>query len=184
MKTLLSTFILLLTAYTLYAQDNVLRNQQAQEPAVIPSIYLGGPRVGFTFLASDAPITNPLNGEEINPFITQFGWQLETRYFTLDNGTAGLIEFVGLIGGLEQNLFLPSITALIGIRNARGLEFGFGPNLSISGAAFAFAFGANFQSQNINFPINIAFVPGRDVNRISLLFGFNARKSSGPSLGL
>lgn len=107
--------------------------------------------------------------------MTQFGWQFETRYFTLPNGTCGLVEGVILAGGLEQGKFLPSGSLLIGIRNAKGMEFGFGPNLSYSGARFVFAIGTTLKSSNVFFPINLAIVPAADGVRISLLTGFNAR---------
>jgi hypothetical protein len=110
-----------------------------------------------------------------SPTITQFGWQFETRYFTLKSGTSGLVEGVILIGGIEQGLFLPSGSLLIGLRNPNGLEFGFGPNLSLSGVGFVFAGGVTFHSENINFPVNLALVPSSDGLRLSLLFGFNAR---------
>jgi hypothetical protein len=138
---------------------------------------LAGPRLGFTIL-SQRYVDN-IKGEfdrDINPFITQFGWQFETRIFTLDNGVSGLFEFVPLVGGLEQGKFLPSLSALMGIRGAKGFEFGVGPNLSLGGAGLVLAAGTNFQSQGINFPVNFAVAPSRDGARFSLLFGFNSRK--------
>ncbi len=60
-----------------------------------------------------------------------------------------------------------------------------GPNLSLSGIGMVFAVGKNFQSGNLNFPVNIAFVPGKSSawgdgdptgDRISLMLGFNMSK--------
>jgi hypothetical protein len=138
---------------------------------------LSGPRIGFTVMSQRT--VDRIRDEydsDLNPFITQFGWQFETRIFTLDNGVSGLFEFVPLIGGLEQGKFLPSISALVGIRGASGLEIGVGPNLSLAGAGLVFALGANFQSQGINFPVNLAFAPSQYGSRVSLLFGFNSRQ--------
>lgn len=151
----------------------------AQTPyyPVDQQLKLSGPRIGFTILSSrfrDNIMED--HQENIGPFITQFGWQFETRIFTLDNGTSGLFEFVPLVGGLEQGKFLPSLSALVGIRGSKGFEFGVGPNLSVSGAGLVFAVGTNFQSQNINFPVNLAFAPSKDGARFSVLFGFNTRK--------
>lgn len=139
---------------------------------------LSGPRIGFTILSSRfRESVNEEFEENIGPFITQFGWQFETRLFTLENGTMGLFEFVPLIGGLEQGKFLPSLSALVGIRGGKGFEVGAGPNLSLSGAGLVFAVGTNFQSQNINFPVNVAFAPSKDGARFSVLFGFNTRRN-------
>ena len=139
---------------------------------------LSGPRLGFTVLSSR--LVDNLEEEHmetVSPFITQFGWQFETRIFTLENGTSGLFEFVPLVGGLEQGRFLPSLSALVGIRGPKGMEFGVGPNLSVAGAGLVFAAGTNFQSQGINFPVNVAFAPSKDGARFSVLFGFNSRRN-------
>ncbi|WP_026463268.1 hypothetical protein [Adhaeribacter aquaticus] len=147
-----------------------------EQPAVQETIKLNGPRVGFTIIGGD--LATRLKDEfNVNPFITQFGWQFETRLFTTSNGTSGLFEFVPLIGGLEQGKFLPSLNGLIGLRGPKGFEAGLGPNISLAGVGFAFAVGATFQSSNINFPVNLAFVPARDGTRVGLTFGFNSRRN-------
>ncbi|NDK57625.1 hypothetical protein [Pontibacter fetidus] len=166
----------------------VITEEPAQQatpasPAYYPQeqqqhLKLSGPRLGFTVLSSR--LVNNLEEEHqetVSPFITQFGWQFETRIFTLENGTSGLFEFVPLVGGLEQGKFLPSLSALVGIRGPKGLEFGVGPNLSVAGAGLVFAAGTNFQSQGINFPVNVAFAPSKDGARFSVLFGFNSRRN-------
>ena len=140
---------------------------------------LSGPRVGFTILSQrylDYANSSHLFDEPLKPFVTQFGWQFETRFFTLENGASGLLEIVPLIGGVEQGKFLPSLSALLGYRGRKGTEIGIGPNITLSGAALVLAAGTNFQSQGINFPVNIAVVPSQHGVRTSLLIGFNSRK--------
>ncbi|MHC2993200.1 hypothetical protein OB13_17025 [Pontibacter sp. HJ8] len=141
------------------------------------NLRLGGPRLGFTVLSQKYidHISNDYD-TEVNAFMTQFGWQFETRVFTLENGTSGLFEFVPLIGGLEQGKFLPSLSALVGVRGAKGLEFGIGPNVTLGGAGLVLAAGTNFQTQGVNFPVNVAIAPSKDGMRFSILFGFNSRK--------
>ncbi|TGE27755.1 hypothetical protein E5K02_13925 [Hymenobacter metallicola] len=146
-----------------------------EEPA-FDEVHLGGPRIGFTVLTGG--IANKAETQyHVKPFLTQFGWQFETRLFRLPNGTAGLVEIVPLIAGLEQNKFIPSLNALIGIRGPKGLEFGLGPNLSPVSASIALAVGTSFRSHGINFPVNLAVVPGNGGARFSLLFGFNSRRN-------
>lgn len=165
----------------------VITEEPAQQAATpTPSYYqkeqqhlkLSGPRLGFTVLSSRlVDNLEEEHQETVSPFITQFGWQFETRIFTLNNGTSGLFEFVPLVGGLEQGKFLPSLSALVGIRGPKGMEFGVGPNVSVAGAGLVFAAGTNFQSQGINFPVNVAFAPSKDGARFSVLFGFNSRRN-------
>jgi hypothetical protein len=156
-----------------------------------PSKRYGGPRVGVTFLGvgtSRERIAEAFTREDITPWISQFGWQFETRIFTLDDGACGLVEFVPMIGGLEQGLFLPSASGILGFRTRSGVELGVGPNISLSGVGLVLAAGASFKIGKITFPINVVFSPsirkipigGTPTNsgfRLSLVIGFNSRKS-------
>ena len=160
---------------------------------------LSGPRIGFTLLThgSSADVINDRgevkdqNGNTIwsegqkVAFISQYGWQRETRF--VDNGEiAGLVEWVVVVGGMEQGMFLPALSSLVGIRTGNGMEAAIGPNLSLSGIGMVLTIGKNFKSGNLNFPVNIAFVPGKSSawgdggyptgSRISLMLGFNMSK--------
>ena len=92
-------------------------------------------------------------------------------------------------------MFLPSISSVIGARTANGLEFGVGPNLSLSGIGMLFAVGHNFKSGSLNIPVNLVIMPGKDIDgtyvgtdgslkdnpyntgaRISIMVGFNMSK--------
>ena len=148
-------------------------------------LQFSGPRIGFTIIGNGTA-ADYLRDRDRTPFITQFGWQFETRIFTLSKGTTGLFETVLLIGGLEKGMFLPSLSALMGIRGKKGAEFAFGPNLSPTGAGVVIAVGSSFHSENVYFPINLALVPSvsrkndgvpeRTGVRVSLLIGFMTRK--------
>ncbi len=149
-------------------------------------IRYNGPRVGVTFIGPGA-IQDYLSERRKAPLVVQFGWQFETRLFTINNGTSGLVEWVLLVGGTEQGLFLPSATMLLGMRSGmQGYEFGIGPSLSVSGIGMAFAVGGSLKSGKMYFPINLAVVPsaykkngiqgeGPTGVRVSLLIGFNTR---------
>jgi len=173
------------------------KHGHSELPANDQRIKYSGPRFGFTVIGNGTARDYIVNDLGKKPFITQFGWQLETRVFTLDNGTSGLFEWVGLIGGVEQGMFLPSLSGLFGIRLKKGLEFGVGPNLSVSGFAMAFAAGTSLRSGNVYFPVNLAvvtsvprqvyvynekigdyeYVTERTGIRVGLTIGFNTRKS-------
>ena len=151
-------------------------NNRAPNDAIFDEpIHLDGPRVGFTVVSSGVVDKAHDRGIDINPFLTQFGWQFETRLFRLPNGVSGVVELVPLVGGLEQGHFIPSVSGLLGVRGAKGFEFGLGPNLTPLGASIVLAVGTSIQSNGINFPINLAVVPGKEGMRVSLLVGFNTR---------
>ena len=159
---------------------------------------LAGPRIGFTLLThgSSADFINDRSSEYTEydevwtegqkiAFISQYGWQWETRF--VDNGDiAGLVEWVVVVGGMEQGMFLPAVSSLVGIRTGNGMEAAVGPNISLSGIGMVFTLGKNFRSGDLNFPVNIAFVPGKSSAwgdgggptgaRISLILGFNMSK--------
>lgn len=172
----LSSLLCALLAFSAGAQstDSTKATSFANSKVIAP-VQLSGPRLGFTTILPGESADVLKNDLGMSPTFTQFGWQFETQYFALDNGTAGLVEFVGLIGGLEQNKFLPSGSLLIGVRGPSGAEFAFGPNISLSGASFVIATGHTFKNGNLNFPVNFAVVPSSKGVRFSLLFGFNAQ---------
>jgi len=154
----------------------VAPNPQPEEPAPY-MMKLNGPRFGVTYI-SRGELTRKLEEryDITSPVITQFGWQFETQIFNIEGGPSGLIEFVPLIGGLDQGIFLPSASLICGLRAGSGLELGFGPNVSAAGTGVVLAVGTSFTTGNVHFPFNFAVVPSRDGARFSLMCGFNYRK--------
>src|ERR1043166_5876974 len=69
-------------------------------------------------------------GFDLNPLMFQLGYQFEKQY--LNSGTwQGLIEFIPMITGIDQNEFLPSFTLLNGLRNnINGWELGLGGTIA------------------------------------------------------
>lgn len=179
MNTLRLTVLAALLGAMTASAANAQAGPPLKEADVVQPLSLSGPRFGVTFLTSgiQEKVTE-LSGYEVGPVVTQFGWQWETRFFTLDSGPTGVSEWVLLVGGLEQSVFLPSLTWIVGIRSNEGAEFGVGPNVTPAGAALAVAGGVTLQSGPIFFPINFAAVPSRSGLRLSVLTGFNMRQAS------
>ena len=162
---------------------------------------LAGPRIGMTIVTQGSTADfihkgfdyideeNEKLGETGSAFTTQYGWQWESRFADGGGDVVGIVEWIALVGGMEQGLFLPSISSVIGARTSTGLEFGVGPNLSLSGVGMLFAVGHNFKSGSLNMPVNLVYMPGKDIDsnkfggytynsgaRISLMVGFNLAK--------
>ena len=162
---------------------------------------LAGPRIGVTFVTEGSTADfihkgfdyvdrdDVKLGETGSAFTTQYGWQWESRFADGGGDVVGIVEWIALVSGMEQGLFLPSISSVIGARTSTGLEFGVGPNISLSGVGMLFAVGHNFKSGSLNIPINLVFMPGKDIDsdkfggytynsgtRISLMVGFNLAK--------
>jgi hypothetical protein len=133
-----------------------------------------GPRFGMTWLSGDIVDTvASRHGLDIAPVITQFGWQFEHQFASLDEGPVALNEFILLVGGLDQGVFLPSLTWLVGVRTPGNFEFGVGPNVTPLGVALAISSGITFKSGALAVPVNMAIVPSRQGMRASVLTGFN-----------
>ena len=169
---------------------------------------LVGPRVGVTLITAGSTADflhkgfdyidgdNQKLGETGSAFTTQYGWQWESRFADGGGDVVGIVEWIALVGGMEQGKFLPSVTSVVGARTSSGLEFGVGPNLSLSGVGMVFAIGKNFRSGTLNLPVNLVFMPGKKINselynntsgsyeeytyntgaRISIMVGFNMSK--------
>jgi hypothetical protein len=172
-------------------KNKITKKDKDDDDELLPTKRYGGPRIGLTYLSQGS------NRQFVGaPVVSQFGWQFETRIFKLADGSGALFEVIPLIGGLDRGKFLPSISTIFGYRLANGIEFGVGPNLSLSGVGLVYAIGFSFKSGNVTFPINIAFAPSTnnflyeeyDPNfnptddykytgsRLSLIIGFNSRK--------
>ncbi len=96
---------------------------------------LNGPRMGVSFTTGLAgerlQAPDQEGGYDMFPVMTQFGYQWETQYLSAGNFQA-LIEFIGMIGGLESGKVIPSIAVMNGFRSStNGWEFAFGPVFKI-----------------------------------------------------
>ena len=67
-----------------------------RETAILEPLRLSGPRVGLSFVPQIKNFgISELIGDTTfnpNPFVSQFGWQFEWRYFETRGGSAGLFE--------------------------------------------------------------------------------------------
>ena len=138
---------------------------------------LAGPRVGVTMvqagslasiLRKDVSFFSDDIREEwtgstgkYGAVMSQYGWQWESRF--ADGGeVTGIVEWIALVGGMEKGMFLPSVSSMVGVRTAKGIEFAVGPNLSLGGIAMVIGAGYNFKFGKLNLPVNIAYVPSMD----------------------
>ena len=108
----------------------------------IQRLSLSGPRMGFGMVTGmDGEILTSSKGEggfDAWPVLSQFGYQFEFSYLNQGNVQA-LFEIVPTVAGLEQGLFIPSLSILHGVRsNINGLEFAFGPVFFVNQKAEGF----------------------------------------------
>jgi hypothetical protein len=101
-----------------------------------------GPRMGLTFFTgvpAQVIVAKEKDGGYAGyPFMFQFGYQFEKMYLNEGNFQA-LFEFIPMVTGLDQGLFMPSLTVLNGLRNNKnGLEFAFGPTLSVTRKTYGY----------------------------------------------
>jgi len=113
-----------------------------------PSVLLGrgiddrsGPRFGVAWLTNGSVTAERLN-RKVAPVMTLLGWQFEHQF---DQSRPDLplpvIETVLLLGGLEQNITLPSASFILGLRRPNGLEAGLGPLFTPAGSSLIVAAG-------------------------------------------
>jgi hypothetical protein len=94
---------------------------------------LDGPRLGFVGYTGEALrfVTAPKSagGLDAMPVMFQFGYQFEKQYLN-EGSVQALFEFIPMVTGLDQGLFIPSLTLLHGLRsNVSGWEFAIGPSV-------------------------------------------------------
>jgi len=180
MKKLLLTFILGILVIVSNAQIKKLQGPRIGVTLVTPGWSADIINEGLS--ADEEP--NYESGSSGSAFVTQYGWQWESR-FADGEKVIGIVEWIALISGIEKGLFLPSVSSLVGLRSDAGIEFAAGPNISLSGFSMVISTGYNFKFGDLNVPVNIAFVPSKSGAwgndnatgaRISLMAGFNLSK--------
>jgi hypothetical protein len=157
----------------LFAQQSI---PDSRLPTATERAGLSGPRVGATFLTTS--MRDKLLADhniKVGPVISQFGWQFERQFLGNEGGPTAVSEWVVMVGGLDQGVFLPSLTWLVGIRTSSGQEIGVGPNVTPAGVALAIAAGVTKRAGSMNIPFNLAVVPSQNGVRMSLLTGFTMR---------
>ena len=149
-----------------------------------------GPVVGMTYVVDaqgtlDAKLQEmyPNPDRSYTPFFTQFGVNLEQRLRLGTTRSYFAFQEVFAVGGMDQGIFLPSVSFFLGFRSHRGLQFGLGPNLVVRWAqsepelatSVTYAVGWSFPFYGAFVPVSLAFsATSEDGNpRIGLISGFN-----------
>jgi hypothetical protein len=145
-------------------------------PPVAKIVDLSGPRFGITALSPGVVDKLHERGIEVGSTISQFGWQFERQFFQRGASVAAVNEWIVLLGGMDQDVVIPSLTWMVGLRTREGVEFGVGPNITPAGVSMAIAAGVTMRAGPLNVPMNVAIVPGKAGTRVSILTGFNTRR--------
>lgn len=158
------------------------QNQFQENQVIITN--LSGPRMGFLFVTGDSYDDLKNNTDVSYPLLSMFGFQFEQKYFSQKEGFSGIIEFIPAIIGVDQGVWLPSFSLLIGVRTPGAWEWALGPNAVGTfewadnysfHTGMTIAFGKNIQSGGLNIPLNVALVYGKYSTRLSVTFGFNTQ---------
>ena len=172
-----SARLLLFAALTLSASSTRLQGQ-----AVPIAMMLNGPddrsgpRFGVVWLTAGSATADSMN-RRVAPIMTLLGWQFEHQFDQPEpEKPVPVIETILLLGGLEQNVALPSMTTILGLRQPNGWEGGFGALLTPAGPSLIVAAGVTQVVGNFNVPLNLAIAPGRRGLSISFTSGINERR--------
>lgn len=175
-SSILAAFVVSLIASTvpLAAQDTIPDSMQARK---LPRQHLSGPRFGFTAFTGDVAVFRQAQGKQ--PIMSQFGWQFETQIVSTQSGNQALMEWVILVGGVEQDEMNLSLGWLAGYRLPNGVELGVGPNVSVRKEAFddpttsmLIALGATLPFGELYVPANVAVAFAEGGPRITTLLGW------------
>ena len=167
-----------LAALVLLALCAPARSQSttSQLPPRVKTASLAGPRFGLTLLP-DGVVKNLAEKKVVvGGHISQFGWQFEKQFYAKNSAVTMVTEWVALVGGLDQNRVVPSLSWVVGARTRDGAEFGMGPIITPAGSGLVLATGMTFRTGAFNIPLNIAAVPSKKGTRVTLLSGFSLRK--------
>ena len=115
-------------------------------------VNLSGPRFGYTYsFGRDAKILQAAEidgGFDAFPAMFQFGYQFEKQYLNEGNFQA-LFEFIPMVTGIDQQMFIPSLTFLNGFRNNNsGWEIAIGPSIASSTKLTGAEYNGKFYSES------------------------------------
>jgi hypothetical protein len=164
----------LTSAPALAQTDTIPEDLRARQ---LPRQHLSGPRFGFTTFTGDVAKLRQSVGKE--SIMSQFGWQFETQVVSTRSGNQALMEWVALVGGVEQDELNLSLSWLAGYRLPNGLEFGAGPNVSVRKegwddptTSMVIAAGATLPFGELYIPLNLAVAFAEGGPRITTLLGW------------
>jgi hypothetical protein len=112
------------------------------------------------------------------PVMTQFGWQFETQISPPGAESKALMEWVVLVGGVEQNELNLSLSWLAGWRTRDGLELGAGPAISVNKdntkptTSMIIAAGVAPTVGGIQIPVHFAVALAKGGPRLTTLVGW------------
>jgi hypothetical protein len=140
------------------------------------SRHLSGPRFGFTTFTG--AIADQRRSAQLETMMTQFGWQFERQIVSQVSGNQLLVEWLFLVGGVEQNEFNLTGSFITGYRLENGLELGVGPSLSFNPQAektttsMVVAGGTTVPFGEFYVPINLAVAIAEGGPRLTTLVGW------------
>jgi hypothetical protein len=142
---------------------------------VLPRQHLQGPRFGFTTFTGD--LAKQRSAADMSNIMSQFGWQFETQIMSTNSGATALMEWVFLVGGVEQDELNIGVSWIAGFRTEDGLEFGVGPNIGVnkdgkSTTSMVVAAGTTMPFGEIYVPLNVAVAFAEGGPRITTLIGW------------
>lgn len=117
------------------------------DPVPTTKINNNGPRMGAMLLGGKAAerlmAPEKEGGYETARVLTQIGYQFEGSYLSA-GGVNALGELLFTVSGLDQQMFIPSITLMNGFRLAKsGWEVAFGPSIRLQKKAKGYYDGEN-----------------------------------------
>lgn len=169
----LAAFLMAAGSIGVTAQDTIPDEMRAR---TLPRQHLSGPRFGFTTFTGDVATFRQSQGKQ--PLMSQFGWQFETQIVSTQTGNQALMEWIVLLGGVEQDEMNLSLSWMAGLRLPTGLEFGVGPNISVGKGrsepttSMVVAMGATLPFGELYVPVNLAVAFAEGGPRITTLLGW------------
>ncbi|MDH5588974.1 MAG: hypothetical protein OEZ65_04925 [Gemmatimonadota bacterium] len=142
----------------------------------LPQQHLAGPRFGLTMFTGDIARYRDQSG--LNPVMSQFGWQFENQLVSTTEGNQALMEWVFLLGGIEERQKNFSMAWLAGLRSATGMELGVGPNFSVNSevgeinTSLVVAGGMSMPFGELTIPLNVAVAFADGGPRVTALVGW------------
>jgi hypothetical protein len=178
MKKLLLALLLFTQVFNLVAQSA----SDEEDPPRMVVVF--GPRLGAAYSLVDpaeySAQVNELLGTTADPgnyypITSIFGINVEYRILLGDSKDHFAFQGLFVVNGMEQSVFLPAMSIMIGYRHHSGFEMGAGPIASLAGFGVLGAIGYTFSFNGVYVPVDVSFqIPNNSMyGCVTLTTGFN-----------
>ena len=132
---------------------------------------VSGPRLGMSWLGREERDSLAGHDVELGAETAQIGWEFEHSW--TGRSTAPNVRLTFLAGGLERGEFLPTVSALVGMRSRAGIGLAVGPQYTTETVGIEGVLEYVWRLEDRAIPVSVRYSGTANGPRLTFLLGFS-----------